>query len=491
MRVHPIFTNAEAKAIDRLSTEDLGIPEISLMGSAALAVFHANEDLWETAETILILVGTGGNGGDGYALAQILFQEGHSVQVFQTAPNKNQAGIFYESLCRKVGIQIGSIGELSVYLNTKTKDSILLVDALLGIGFTPPLDEHLTSIIELCNQKKEIFYTISLDTPSGFISGMDSISVQADSIEELGTRKWENIGYQNPDSEEPTPRYYESIGFPVRSHISKINFQQKFIWEPDQKLARDKLKRKLNAHKYKSGSAMFYGGKEGMEGAILLSEKTFSVLGGGITKIGSPSLAIQKLTLAKDLSRMAQSVSFSEFIQDSFLEKVSVLVCGPGLTENPVDFSSNLDLGNKTLILDAGAIPKSKEKVPNSREILLTPHMGEFSKLTNKSYIRIQDVVDDIRKLCSEWQVNILVKSHISLYCTKSEECFVFESPNPKLATMGTGDLLTGVIARYLSTGETLTESVYLALSLLDGVRQMEISNPTAGNILEFLKGVV
>ncbi len=491
MRFHPIFTNAEAKHIDRLSTEELGIPEIALMGSAALSVFHANEDLWETAETILVLVGTGGNGGDGYALAQILFQEGHSVQVFQTAPNKKNAGIFHESLCKKVGVPIGSISELSSYLKTKTKDSVLLVDALLGIGFNPPLDTQLTSIIELCNQKKEIFYTISLDTPSGFISGMDTICIQADSIEELGTRKWENIGYQNPDSEEPTPRYYESIGFPVRSHISKLNFQQKFIWEPDMKQAKEKLKRKLNAHKYKSGSAMFYGGKEGMEGAILLSEKIFSVLGGGITKIGSPSSQIQKLTLSKDLSRMAASVSFSECIKDSFLEKVSVLVCGPGLTENPEDFSDNLDLGNKTLILDAGAIPNSRKRLPTARETLLTPHLGEFSKITNKSYSRIQDVYDDICHICSEWQVNILVKSHISIYCTKSRDCFVFESPNPRLATMGTGDLLTGIVARYISTGEPLTESVYLALSLFDGVREMDITNPTAGNILEFFKGVV
>lgn len=491
MKYHPLFTNEEAKALDAFTVKQLGIPDITLMGMAALSVYHANEDLWETASSIFIVCGTGGNGGDGYALGQVLFQEGYNVTILSIAPNKTEAGKFYESLCKTVGLPLLSPNDLDSFLNSQKSESVLFVDAILGIGFKPPLEVKLSQLIHTLNQSPAVYYTISLDSPSGFFGEPEAIHVEANSIEELGTRKWENVGYVSKEAEEPVPRYYESIGFPIKSHLDRIHQSQTFIWEPNTESAFKKIKRKLNSNKYKSGSAMFYGGSMGMEGAILLSEKVFSYLGGGITKIGSPSSEIQKITLSKDLSRMAKEISLRDFLNDDFLEKTNAIVVGPGLKGIPENLNEIQIPDPITLILDAGAIPLKKEQLPLGKNIIVTPHMGEFSKITGKKYSNIQEAFTDLRSVSKEMGIYVLLKSYVTVLMTPTGNSYVFESPNVKLATMGTGDLLTGILARYISLGEPIEDSVYYALSLLDSVKDLKISNPTAGNILEYLKGVV
>lgn len=495
MKLIPLFTNNESKLIDSLAKNKLGFSEQTLMGMAALSVFHANEDLWKTAESIWIVCGSGGNGGDGYALAYLLFQEGYPVRVFQSSPNKNEAGIFYESLVKSFVALPETLDQLLSHLETADTDSVLLVDALLGTGFQSPLSQELTQTIHVINESEVIFYRLSLDTPSGWnpnhLETSESKSqpfVFADSIEELGTRKWENIGYIY-EKDNLIPRYYESIGFPTRTHLTETNFSNRYYLEPDPEKAIQVLKRKNKDHKYSAGSAMFYGGSEGMEGAILLSENAFSRLGGGISKIYSPSPKINQLGLQKDLSKMVVTSDFLSMVQDPFFEKTKTILIGPGLSNYPKDLESWEVKKGKTCILDAGAIPSFGTKLPIGDSVLLTPHVGELNRLTGKKHNSIQEAYETLVPFTKANQVYVLLKSFVSLLVCPDGSSFVWESPNPKLATMGTGDLLSGIITRYLSVDLELSipEAAHLALSFLDHSKQLDEPYPSAHQILNSL----
>ncbi|TGL37573.1 NAD(P)H-hydrate epimerase [Leptospira perdikensis] len=496
MKQSPLFTNKESKALDSLAIKELGFREETLMGMAALSVFHANEDLWKTAESIWILSGTGGNGGDGYALAHTLYQEGYKVRSFSTAPNKSEAGKFYETLVSKTLGAIGSIDDFYKEWEEAKEDSVLLVDAILGTGFQNELSEELTELIETINDSDVFFYRLSLDSPSGWNpyalgkSEEPNVFVYADSIEELGTRKWENVGFIY-EKDAIIPRYYESIGFPIRTHLSNVTFSNRYYLEADPESAIQTLKRKNKDHKYSAGSAIFYGGETGMEGAILLSEQAFSRLGGGINKIFSPSTKISSLVLKEDLSKMAQTSSISEISNDPFFAKTKTLVVGPGLTKYPKDLEGWTLPEGKNLILDAGAIPSFGNKLPRGNQILLTPHVGELNRMTGKTHNSVQAAYDTLIEFCPQNNVYVLLKSFVSLLVCPDGFSYVWESPNPKLATMGTGDLLSGILARYLSLDLTIPESVQLALSLLDHSKQLEEPYPSAHQILKSLVELV
>ncbi|TGM56873.1 NAD(P)H-hydrate epimerase [Leptospira vanthielii] len=493
MKHKPLFTNKESKTIDSLTTKELGFSEETLMGMAALSVFHANEDLWKTAESIWIFSGSGGNGGDGYALAHTLYQEGYSVRCFATSPNKNEAGKFYESLVSKTLGAIGTVDDFYKEWEEAEEDTVLLVDALLGTGFQNTLSEELTELIDTINESDVFFYRLSLDTASGWnpytLGEKDTDApsfVFADSIEELGTRKWENIGFIY-EKDSIIPRYYESIGFPVRSHLNDVTFSKRYYLEPDPESAISVIKRKNKDHKYSAGSALFYGGSDGMEGAIFLSEQAFSQLGGGISKIFSPSLKISSLILKEDLSKMAKTGSLSETLEDPFFKKTKTLVVGPGLTQYPNDLSGWIVPDGVRLVLDAGAIPTKANPLPKGNQILLTPHVGELNRMTGLTHHSVQAAYDSLIEYCPQNNVYVLLKSFVSLLVCPDGSSYVWESPNPKLATMGTGDLLSGILARYLSLDLPIPEAVHLALSFLDHSKQLEEPYPSAHQILKSL----
>lgn len=496
MKHQPLFTNKESKSLDSLTTKELGFQEETLMGMAALSVFHANEDLWKTAESIWILCGTGGNGGDGYALAHILYQEGFPVRCFSTAPNKSEAGKFYEALVSKT---LGATSTLEDFYNEweeAKEDSVLLVDALLGTGFQGKLSEELVELIETINDSEVFFYRLSLDTASGWDPnslgkpGETNVFVYADSIEELGTRKWENVGFIY-EKDSIIPRYYESIGFPIKTHLNKVTFSNRYYLEPNPESAVQALKRKNKDHKYSAGSAIFYGGETGMEGAILLSENAFSRLGGGISKIFSPSPQISSFVLKEDLSKMTKSSSFPDITSDPFFIKTKTLVVGPGLTKFPKDLEGWTLPDDKKLILDAGAIPSFGTKLPQGNQILLTPHVGELNRMTGKTHNSVQAAYDTLIEYCPQNNVYVLLKSFVSLLVCPDGSSYIWESPNPKLATMGTGDLLSGILARYLSLDFYIPDSVHLALSFLDHSKQLEEPYPSAHQILKSLVELV
>lgn len=498
MELEPVFLAEESRNLDSFAINEFSLPSVLLMGQAASSIFTFYQSLFKK-NNILILCGSGNNGGDGLALACLLINAGHNVHIFKKkADHPNEEYKFYENLClksqdfqkednEKIKQSIPIINDLNEFDSFLPQEKTLIIDCILGTGFTPPLKAEIRSIIRSVNilktQYPKLISILSIDTPSGYFPEIDNEDfIKPDYLAEIGVRKLENtfISYKFETTLLP-------IGLPITKFLNR-NKPKFFIFpEPDLAEIKKAANRKSNSNKYKNGAITIIGGSEGMSGAVLLAQKAFHVSGGGISKIFTPSFKTIIKVLKNDPSMMVKDIK--SIADDTFIKKSSAIIIGPGL--HPDDFSLYLESfiasinENTKIILDAGGIIFASS-VKLGERFLLTPHTGEFARLIGAKR-EIQNSVFTLKKYCIENNVNVLLKDYISILCDNEGNIYIFSQPNDKLAVMGTGDMLTGFIARFISIGYPIKESVFWALSLTGISKYMKSKHPTASEIINFI----
>ncbi|EMO01683.1 bifunctional ADP-dependent NAD(P)H-hydrate dehydratase/NAD(P)H-hydrate epimerase [Leptospira interrogans] len=260
----------------------------------------------------------------------------------------------------------------------------------------------------------------------------------------------------------------------------------KILWNPIPfKILKKSLKRNEDSHKYKNGSLVVVGGSKGMSGAALSSLLAFHELGGGISLLLTPSVKTIKEILKKDPSLMVDSIpDNSKILSHSFVHKASVFLLGPGLKSD--ECPKFVLPEEKFCVLDAGAIQAFANVVLHDK-VLITPHTGELEILLNSKIKSIDQGISLAKEYTQNYNVNILWKRHSSFLIDVKGIVYLWEKPEPKLAVMGTGDLLAGTLAFYFSRGFEVCNSVHLAFSLLTRAAQKSKGFPTASEIRKLL----
>ena len=226
-----------------------------------------------------------------------------------------------------------------------------------------------------------------------------------------------------------------------------------------------------------------------MSGAILSSALAFQELGGGISQILTPSANTLAKVLKKDPSFMVSGLETSKKSSDyPFLKKASVACIGPGLASS--DLPQLLFPKEAYLIFDAGALKYLDEKHLGPRTIL-TPHLGEWSSIVGKKYKSQYSALEDAKIWAKEKGTYLLLKGPVSILFTPDGNSFYWEFQEPKLAVMGTGDLLVGILTFFLSRGEDIIESVRLSQSILLYCAELCKGYPTAGRIRKKIRTLV
>ena len=465
MKAEILFDENEVKELDRITIQERGISAELLMGFAAVSVFKKWESVFLSTKQVFVFCGTGNNGGDGYALAQFLYAEGVKVRIFAKGEPRSEESKYYKNLCKNSGIKILT---LDTFHPEEIEPQSVLVDCLLGTGFQEPLSEDLAKVIEKLSQAKQKggdqVFLISLDAEK---------PIRVDALAEIGAPKIRNLFY--PIEEEK--KSFHPIGFLRNEFVTE---QRRFVCENPEAL-RIRLQREWDSHKYKNGSAMFIGGSEGMYGAILSAALAFHELGGGISQILSPSPSGIAKILKKDSSLMIGPLETKKDpFQTSFAKKAKVYVIGPGLGKS--DFPDFPFPQKIKLVLDAGILSEISER-NLSPQMLLTPHLGEFGQILGKSYSGIYHAWRDARSWAKERNCHLLLKGPVSILLTPQGISYFWEFQEPKLAVMGTGDLLTGILAFFLSRGEEIPEAVRLAQSVLLYCARSSKGYPTANRL--------
>jgi NAD(P)H-hydrate epimerase len=461
---------SEMRFMDRFAIEKLGIPEEILMENAGLASVSVLKRKVEVpGKRFIVLCGGGNNGGDGFVVARKLHADGGKVKVFILADPAKYKGAAKTNLEIIYNLPIETAVAASVEdIMPDVLLSDVIVDALLGTGLDREVTGLFADVIDLINEcgKK----VLSLDIPSG-VNGdtgeIMGVAVKADLTVTYGLPKVGNLLY--PGCEMGGCLYVCHISFPPDLYdrealLIRVN---DFVQLPS---------RNPDGHKGSMGEALFIAGAASYFGAPYFSALSFLKAGGGYSRLAVPAgMAPFIAQKGNEIVLVPQSETVDGTIarqnRDALLnlaEKMDCVVIGPGLSlqEETQQLVRELVAAiDKPLLIDGDgitAVAGHLDLIRNRRgETILTPHLGEMSRITGAGVDAIRrDRIDVLQKAAKDLRSFIVLKGAHSLIGTPEERVYVNLSGNSGMATAGSGDVLTGTIAAMCGLGLDLEDAV-------------------------------
>jgi len=486
--MRPVFTFDEIRNIEKSIIELEGVPSIVLMENAGknscdvLLQRFKNFGDYET----YIICGKGNNAGDGYTLARHLIIKGYFVTIVQLVEPAELSGdaLLNYNLLNKILTQSDK-GEIvfSFDLSFFKKRALLsnrkmFIDAILGTGVKGTLDEKFSNAIDSINNlrtKNKKLIVVSLDVPSGLASGEPAGRViKADITISMGTYKSELLfgdGKQNSGELNVVP-----IGI-TEDLIRKYDSYKKNLVElSDIKMLYPLRKR--TSYKYSNGKALIIGGSKGLTGAVVMSSLSALKCGAGGVVAAIPETIspifnkrlFEIMTLELDATPEG-SIASKQFDKlRKRLDWADAVLIGPGisLNEQTREFVYEvIKRCNRNLIIDADALTFLSENLnllkerKMQNEIILSPHLGEFSRLTGISIDEIQsNRFPILREFAVEYKVNVALKSETTLVCISNGDIYINTSGNESLATIGSGDVLSGILVSLLAQTKDISKAL-------------------------------
>lgn len=505
-----VLTSQQMKAIDRKAIKELGIIGPILMENAGLQIFQAIVERFPDIrkEKITIIAGKGNNGGDGFVVARHLFNLGCDPQVLLVGKKSEVRGdaALNLGIAEKIGIKIKEIYSPRVWYNWKRHlhGSTIIVDAVFGTGLTKPAAGMYATVIKDIN-KVEAF-KVAVDIPSGLSSDTFRIigpCVKADLTVTLAAPK---IAHVFPPAE-------EYVGELVVGDIGMPGFlfedeELKLELIERQQIQEHFAARKRDSHKGTFGHLFILSGSIGKTGAVSMAAKAALKMGAGLVTVGTPESCLPMIARSMvelmteplpETDKGTLSVDALERIL-ALIEGKDALMLGPGISTHPSTAELVLSLLPQVevpVMIDADAlnILASKPQLLKSidQPAVLTPHPGEFARLTD---LKTKDVGENklelVPRFAQEYGVYIVLKGYRTLIAPPDGYVYVNPTGNPGMATAGTGDVLSGMIASMMIQEDNLLEAILSAvyahgLSGDIGAEKMGERALTAGNLITHL----
>jgi len=505
-----ILTSAEMRVIDRKTIEDIGIPGPVLMENAGIRVTEAILERFPDAAglSIVVVAGKGNNGGDGFVVARHLFAKGARPTVLLLAKKDEVKGdaALNLGIAEKMGVEIAETPTASDWKKRRMElwHAALIIDAIFGTGLAKPAEGLYAAAIEDINKARG--FTIAIDIPSGLSSDSHLVigpAIKADLTVALAAPK---IGHIFPPAE-------EFVGELV---IADIAIPPYLFDHPGLKLElleRASLcqyfrPRKRNAHKGSYGHLFILAGSVGKSGAAAMAGRAALRTGAGLVTVGTPKSCLPAVArsmvelMTEPLAETPQG-SLSEEALPKILKLMkgkNAALIGPGLSTQPPTAALVTSLLPKLkvpVVIDADGLNILAENLDALTSLpkpaVLTPHPGEFGRLVGLSN---EEVLERRLELAAEFSsrlgVYLVLKGYRTLIASPDGRVFVNPTGNPGMATGGSGDVLSGMIASFIMQekdvlGATLA-AVYLhGLSGDIGARALGERALVAGDLIKYL----
>ncbi|WP_022849724.1 bifunctional ADP-dependent NAD(P)H-hydrate dehydratase/NAD(P)H-hydrate epimerase [Limisalsivibrio acetivorans] len=452
-----ILSSAQMGEADRYTIEEIGIPSAVLMENAARSVYEFFESLDIDKDSIAVVCGGGNNGGDGLALARLLINAGFDTDIFLASnPEKlkGDAKLNYDILT-KYPARIYEIDEepsFPVY--------DVVFDAIFGTGLSRPAEGRYTDIIEAVNISPA--FVISIDIPSGLYGSSHQVPgtvIKADATVTFCRPKIPHCMF-------PAKKY---CGETVITDISIPDFAvdktecSTFLISPFNLPLFPP--REPDAHKGSYGHALIMGGSTGKSGAAVIASLACARTGAGLTTCMLPGKLNGILdNLAPEI--MSHPVGDTDYFDIKHFDDAistagdkTVIAAGPGIgREKSIgDFLKAMIFSTKQqIVIDADGLwhldSQTLEKL--RFRAILTPHIGEFAKLTGLSNEEVlENRLELAGKFAVEKGVTLVLKSADTLIALPDGRVFVNSTGSPALAKGGSGDCLAGIITGLLAQG--------------------------------------
>jgi ADP-dependent NAD(P)H-hydrate dehydratase / NAD(P)H-hydrate epimerase len=475
-----IVTAAEMRDIDRITTERFGVPSLTLMENAGTAVAEFAHSFYAGARTFGIICGKGNNGGDGFVAARKL--HGREVLVLLLADPAelhgdaatNYGRLPVKAVIAKSGEDLKSAASRSVF------QCDVLIDAVLGTGFRPPVTGLYAEAIAKMNATS--VPVIAVDIPSGadadVIGEQTGAIARADAIVTFTAPRPAHI-FGNLTS---GPTVIAPIGTPEEAIQSSLNL---YVITPKD-IAPLIGPRPRNSNKGMYGHVLVVGGSLGKAGAAAMAGFSALRVGAGLSTITTPRSVLGVVAgyhpevMTEPLEETdAGSISTRALaILERVAENKTVLAIGPGISRHPetAEFVRTVVQKSKTpIVLDADGLNafegKAGELNGHGRTLVLTPHPGEMARLTGLSTAAVQrDRLNVARSFAREHELILVLKGDRTIVAKADAEAWVNTTGNPGMSTGGTGDILTGMVAGMLAQNREREFEAVLAAVYLHGL---------------------
>lgn len=441
-------TGEQMRRADLYTIEEIGVPSMVLMERAALEVVRCMEEEQLDFRKVLVICGSGNNGGDGYAIARLLHLKGHDVTIFFAGNSQKRS----EENAQQA--KIAAHYEIPVITNLGTEEYSVIIDALFGTGLKREVTGHYREV--LCSVNQMAGKKVAVDLPSGIhdtTGARMGIAFCADLTVAIAFPKrglflqdgnvcagkilTGDIGISSETFSEGTVTFgYEK--------------QDLFLGFP---------KRKKNSHKGSYGKVLMIAGSKGMSGAAYLSAKAAYAVGAGLVQIYTHE---ENRVILQQLLPEAIITTYDTFDSEQ-LEKLIQwadligIGCGLGKSDTAERVMQyTLKRALVPCVVDADGInilSKHMEWIEETNAlIVLTPHMKEMSRMLQCSVRElIEQRMEKLHAFVERYKVVCVLKDARTLVAKEHRNTYLNLSGNAAMAKAGSGDVLAGVIVGILA----------------------------------------
>jgi hydroxyethylthiazole kinase-like uncharacterized protein yjeF len=488
-----ILTPEQMKRVDEYAIKRLRIPSMLLMENAGKAVVNEiaarnvhsiGSSKKQTASfdkiRMLVLCGKGNNGGDGFVVARLLREQGYSVTVVLIENERELSGDGLENYRRLQDYEIAGLQILSfdVFQKSKKRSFNIIVDAMLGTSFRGELKGKYRKAVEWCN--KQSSWKIAVDTPTGLNGETGEVLTDAFHANVTVTMSNTKIGFYRERAKEYTGKVViADIGIPKNVIPKKVlsttsAFVTVLVEEKD--VQKTFPRRESNSHKHSVGKIFILSGSKSMMGASLLCSQSAMRSGAGQVILAVPdseystiakrTIEVMPLGLPSTNAGSLSATGLHEIEKRISWSNVVLIGCGlSGNAETQELIREVIRKSEKPMVIDAdglNALAGNLRLLKNKRSnhIVITPHLGEFSRLVGISSKEIeQNKFSIAAAFAKKYNLILVLKGAPTITVHPSGKIFVNSTGNPGMSTAGSGDVLAGIIASLIGQGNTLLDA--------------------------------
>lgn len=471
-----IVSAAEMREIDRSTSERFGVPSLTLMENAGAAVARFVLSDYPQAERVGILCGKGNNGGDGFVVARKLVEAGRAVRFLllsDPAELRGDAAVMFQNMLQKLQplktapLIVREASGLDSPDAAEIFKADVIVDAILGTGFRPPVSPLYAAAIRKMNAASTPI--VAVDIPSGAdadaMRPASSIDSPAGALNEARADAIVTFTALHPAhvfaALTSGPTVVAPIGSPPEAIVSQLGLHLSTPLDFAQQLA----PRARDANKGSYGHVLVIGGSLGKAGAAAMAGFSALRAGAGLSTVATPKSVLVTVAafypelMTEPLPETEQGTISLRALEstsglDTLLEH-KTLAIGPGISRNSetAEFVRTIVKRSATsMVVDAdglNAFEGAADKLNGrGRTLVITPHPGEMSRLTGLSIVEIQaHRLEVARDFARGHELIVVLKGHRTLIAAPDGAVWVNPTGNPGMATGGTGDILTGMVA--------------------------------------------
>jgi NAD(P)H-hydrate epimerase len=481
-----VLSAAEMQACDRATSERFGVPSLELMRAAAAAVAGLARERFPRARRVTVLCGMGNNGGDGMMAARLLARAGLEVTTLLLGTPSGLKGDAAQAWLELSGQAHGLIHivptEEDLARHADVLEADLIVDAVVGTGFKPPLKVLALKALEWVKASRAPI--LAVDLPSGWPADATEAIVEgpvfhptdkdlsmgtpvfpADAVITFTAPKPAHV-FGQLTREWDQPIVVAPIGSPEEAIVSAL----KLDWAGSvMELAQ--APRAAGANKGNFGHVLVVGGAVGRSGAPAMTALGALRAGAGLVTaaVPAPALALVAAVAPELMTFPLKATAAGQIAAENLAAEIlktltagkTVLAIGPGLGQGPetVKFTTGLLSATKIpAVIDADALnilaakPALLARLAKGRTLVLTPHPGEMARLAGMTVAEVQaNRLEVAREFAQRLGVTLVLKGARTLIAHPDGRVAVNTTGNPGMAKGGSGDLLTGVIAGLLA----------------------------------------